>query len=75
MRSVIQKMIRCAAMNTEKAFMFWKLELVRTKERAAFMKKNAKVSHFVILIQRKYDHNVKIGLKVLADGVALTKAQ
>lgn len=50
MRSVMQKMVRCAEMNTGKAFMYWQLEWRRTKEKAALAIRNGKISAFVVCL-------------------------
>ena len=68
-------MIRSTDMSIERAFMAWKFELLRSKERSILMKKNMKITHLVNLLQRKYHHSLKLGLRVLANEIALTKAQ
>ena len=75
MKNVIAKIIRCVNMNCGKAFFLWHLEYKRTKEMEAIIRKNRILSNFGIMIQKKYNQNLKSGVRVLADGVALTKAQ
>ena len=50
LKSCIQKMIRCVSMNLEKAFLLWKLELIRTKEKIFEIKKTQTITNFATIL-------------------------
>ena len=74
LKNVINKMVRSANMSCNKAMMIWKMELYSTREKRLQLNQSRILTQFVQTCSRREIGEKRWVLRMLAVGIALTKA-
>jgi hypothetical protein len=76
MRNTLQKILRAAGVNVDRAWIRWRmLHLQQDRAAAKLARRNVAAANMGEILDKKRRKHLKAGLKPLADGVAHTKMQ
>jgi hypothetical protein len=76
MRNTLQKILRAAGVNVDRAWIRWRmLHLEQDRAAAKLARRNVAAANMGEVLDKKRRKHLKAGLKPLADGVAHTKMQ